>query len=381
VAVDTAALDWPQAIDRACTRAGFVRTVFQPIVDVGRGVVTGYEALSRFAGPPDATPDVWFGHAASLGRADELEARTLAAALASRGALPTNCFLTVNVSPPALLGPRVQAVFAGQGDLRGVVVEVTEQERVDDYDALHAALAPLRAAGAHVAVDDAGAGFASLQHIVRLRPEFVKIDRELVAGIDVDETKAAVVETLGIFASRVDAWVIAEGVETERELERLAGLKVPLAQGYLLGRPKPAMEASSRELARAQAQAERVSSAGPLDELAESAPALAAAATPAQVMDAFLLDQTATHLVLLDDHRRPWAMVDRDGARLGAAPLRGPLAVSAEAALPDVAERAMTRRADRRFDPLVLCDQRGRYRGIVRVERLMQSLARAARAA
>ena len=211
---------------------------FQPIIDTARGTVVGYESLARFSGPPHATPDRWFAVARAAGVGAELEARALRAALEARAALPPNCFLSVNVGPEALLTAPVAAVFADAGDLRGVVVEITEQTAVANYDALVTAIAPVRAAGALLAVDDAGAGFASLKHITVLRPDFVKVDRDLIAGIDTDETKAAVVEALGMFTSRLDAWLVAEGVETTAELDRLLSLRVPLAQGYGLGPPR-----------------------------------------------------------------------------------------------------------------------------------------------
>ena len=232
------------AIVRACRRPGVLRMDFQPIIDTARGTVVGYESLARFSGPPHTTPDRWFAVARAAGVGAELEARALRAALDARSALPPNCFLSVNVGPDALLTAPVAAVFAGAGDLRGVVVEITEQTAVDNYDALTRAIAPLRAAGALLAVDDAGAGFASLKHITVLRPDFVKVDRDLVAGIDKDETKAAVVEALGMFTSRLDAWLIAEGVETTAELDRLLSLRVPLVQGYGLGPPRPVMGAA-----------------------------------------------------------------------------------------------------------------------------------------
>ena len=201
---------------RACRGSGVLRMDFQPIIDTARGTVVGYESLARFSGPPHATPDRWFAVARAAGIGAELEARALRTALEARSALPPNCFLSVNVGPDALLAAPVAAVFAGAGDLRGVVVEITEQVAVTCYDALITAIAPLRTAGALLAVDDAGAGFASLKHITVLRPDFVKVDRDLVAGIDADETKAAVVEALGMITSRLDAWLIAEGVETDR---------------------------------------------------------------------------------------------------------------------------------------------------------------------
>lgn len=335
---------WDEAIARACDGIGSIRPVFQPIVDVRRGVPSGYEALARFEGPPDAPPDRWFAEAYARGRGIDLEVRVIATMLAARDRLPANCFLSINSGPDALLDARVQRVFARAGDLRGVVVEVTEQAPVDDYDALSSAVERLRAAGAHLAVDDAGAGFASLQHVVRLRPDFVKVDRGLVAGIDVDEAKAAVVETLGHFAGRLDAWLVAEGVETARELHRLAGLNVPLAQGWHLGRPAPEMVASSRELAEAQAVAERRAGAGPL----------AAMADP------------HADAVVLDEFDRPVRLAD--GTE--------PLCVSGDASPREVAARAMARSATERFAPLVVCDARGRYVGMVPVERLVEALAR-----
>ncbi len=229
---------------RACRGSGVLRMDFQPIIDTARGTVVGYESLARFSGPPHATPDRWFAVARAAGVGAELEARALRTALDARSALPPNCFLSVNVGPDALLAAPVAAVFAAAGDLRGVVVEITEQAAVTCYDALITAIAPVRAAGALLAVDDAGAGFASLKHITVLRPDFVKVDRDLVAGIDTDETKAAVVEALGMFTSRLDAWLIAEGVETTAELDRLLSLRVPLVQGYGLGRPGPVMGAA-----------------------------------------------------------------------------------------------------------------------------------------
>ena len=220
---------------QARREAGVLRMHYQPILDTARGTVVGYESLARFGGPPHVTPDRWFAAARAAGVGVELEARALRTAFGARAALPPNCFLTVNVGPEALVAEPVAAVFAAAGDLRGVVVEITEQTAVADYDALVTAIAPLRAAGAMLAVDDAGAGFASLKHITVLRPDFVKVDRDLVAGIDTDETKAAVVEALGRLTSRLDAWLVAEGVETTAELDRLLSLRVPLAQGYGLG--------------------------------------------------------------------------------------------------------------------------------------------------
>ena len=127
---------------RACRRPGVLSMQFQPIIDTARGTVVGYESLARFSGPPHTTPDRWFAVARAAGVGPELEARALRAALHARSALPPNCFLSVNIGPDALLTADVAAVFADAGDLRGIVVEITEQIAVANYDALATAIEP-----------------------------------------------------------------------------------------------------------------------------------------------------------------------------------------------------------------------------------------------
>ncbi len=351
---------------QACRRPGSVRMNFQPIVDTARGTVVGYESLARFSGPPHATPDRWFAVARAAGVGAELEARALGVALEARSALPPNCFLSVNVGPEALLAAPVAAVFAGAGDLRGVVVEITEQTAVTNYDALITAIAPLRAAGAMLAVDDAGSGFASLKHVMLLRPDFVKVDRELIAGIDRDETKAALVEALGTFTSRLDAWLVAEGIETTAELDRLLSLRVPLAQGYGIGPPGPVMGAAHPEAVALCRRRVSVAAYGGLCDLAEHAPSVTAAeAAPV----AFAKDPAPTWVVVVDEHDRPVELLDRHGAT------HPPLSVLPAERLADVARRVASRPAGERHTPVVLCDERARLVGLVTVERVLGRLA------
>ena len=351
---------------RACRGSGVLRMDFQPIIDTARGTVVGYESLARFSGPPHATPDRWFAVARAAGVGAELEARALRTALEARSALPPNCFLSVNVGPDALLAAPVAAVFAGAGDLRGVVVEITEQVAVTCYDALITAIAPVRAAGALLAVDDAGAGFASLKHITVLRPDFVKVDRDLVAGIDTDETKAAVVEALGMITSRLDAWLIAEGVETTAELDRLLSLRVPLVQGYGLGRPRPTMGAGRPEAIALCRRRRTVATYGGLFDLAEHAPRVT---TTEAAPVTFATNPPATWVAVVDEHDRPVNLVDRRG---GAHP---PLSVLPTERLPDVARRVASRPPNDRHAPVVLCDEHARLVGLVTVERMIGRLA------
>ena len=351
---------------QACHRPGVLRMDFQPIVDTARGTVVGYESLARFAGPPHAPPDHWFARARAAGVGAELEAQALRTALEARSALPPNCFLSVNVGPDALLSAPVAAVFADAGDLRGVVVEITEETPVTCYDALVAAIAPVRAAGALLAVDDAGAGFASLKHIMVLRPDFVKVDRDLVAGIDTDETKAAVVEALGMFTSRLDAWLLAEGVETAAELDRLLSLRVPLAQGYGLGLPRPVMGPADLDAVALCRRRMSLAGHGGLFDLAEHAARVTASeAAPPR----FAADPAPSWVAVVDEFDRPVELVDRRG---GAHP---PLRVLPTERLPDVARRVASRPAGERHAPVVLCDERARLVGLVTVERVLGRLA------
>jgi hypothetical protein len=272
----------------------------------------------------------------------------------------------VNVGPDALLAAPVAAVFAAAGDLRGVVIEITEQVAVTCYDALITAIAPVRAAGALLAVDDAGAGFASLKHITVLRPDFVKVDRDLVAGIDTDEMKAAVVEALGMITSRLDAWLIAEGVETTAELDRLLSLRVPLVQGYGLGRPRPTMGAGRPEAIALCRRRRAVATYGGLFDLAEHAPRVTATeAAPV----AFAMNPPATWVAVVDEHDRPVNLVDRRGSA------HPPLSVLPTERLPDVARRVACRPANDRHAPVVLCDEHARLVGLVTVERMIGRLA------
>ena len=209
------------------------KTVFQPIVQFpGRNVV-GYEALTRF--DDGVRPDVRFREAEGAGLGAEFEAATLERALITAAALPTTMMLTLNASPDFVLkGDVLGDLLAGID--RPIVLEITEHSRIDDYDALRSALGALKG-GIRVAVDDAGAGFSSLRHILELQPAFAKLDMSLVQGIERDKVRQALVTGLDFFARNSDCSLIAEGVETPAEAATLERLGVGLAQGYLFGRP------------------------------------------------------------------------------------------------------------------------------------------------
>ncbi|MEA2411184.1 MAG: hypothetical protein QOC77_1745 [Thermoleophilaceae bacterium] len=222
--------------------------VFQPIVEITTGRVAGYEALTRFThAEPARSPDLWFAQARRCGLGAALEAKALATALAVPGR-PAGTFLALNVGPAALLSPEVQAVLPD--DLSDIVIELTEDEVFSTGISLDAQLSALRDRGARIAVDDAGAGYAGLQQVVRVAPEILKIDRSLITGIDVDASKMALLEALARFASTTGAAVCGEGIEKLSELRMLARADTTYAQGFALGRPGPAWPDVDAEIAR-----------------------------------------------------------------------------------------------------------------------------------
>jgi diguanylate cyclase (GGDEF)-like protein/PAS domain S-box-containing protein len=207
---------------------------FQPIMDLRTGRVAGYEALSRFNRTPYRPPDKWFAQAHRCGLGYAIEAKALAAALAMPDR-PAGTYLSVNLSPSALPAAEVQAVLPDRLD--DLVIEVTENELASGDPAITEALASLRERGARLAVDDVGAGYAGLTHVMRLAPDIIKLDRALTTAIHDDDVKGALVSSFVRYAREIEATVCGEGIETIAELSRLADLDVAYGQGYLIARP------------------------------------------------------------------------------------------------------------------------------------------------
>jgi EAL domain-containing protein (putative c-di-GMP-specific phosphodiesterase class I)/CheY-like chemotaxis protein len=210
--------------------------VFQPILAIGSSRVVGHEALTRF--DDGVPPNQRFANATSVGLGLELEFATLEVAIKAARSLPSGTWLSLNVSPAATLAGEPLARLLRRAR-QPVVLELTEHTAVHDYPALRRAIAEL-GPGIRVAVDDAGAGYASMQHVVEVRPDFVKLDISLVRGIDGDRARQALVAGMRYFAEETNCVTLAEGVETAAELETLKRLGIVLGQGYLLGRPAPA---------------------------------------------------------------------------------------------------------------------------------------------
>lgn len=359
---------WDDLIERAIADE-IIRPAFQPIVDIQRGVVAGYEALARFVDGPDVGPDEWFARAFERGRLDQLDRSALRAALARRDRLPLNTYLSVNVEPISLVAPIVMRELHAHAPLDGLVIELTEHGAVPDWPAVVEATDRLRSMGALIAVDDAGAGYSGLQQILDLRPQFLKLDRSLVTGVDGDEAKAALVEMLGVFANRIDAWVVAEGVETEGEAERCRHLGVPLAQGWFYAKPAMSFctDGDLPDAVRREAATDRDAGLRPL---LRSIPVISAAA----------LDQAASyfsrlrirHAVVLDGTRALGLMTPSaafEGEVLST--FRANVNTSPD----ELAHRIAVAADGDRFLPVIVSDDAGRYVGVVPVNRLLGHLA------
>jgi EAL domain-containing protein (putative c-di-GMP-specific phosphodiesterase class I) len=333
--------------------------VFQPIVDLAGATVAGYEALARF--PGTAGPDVWFAAATEAGVGAELEALAIHKALAAVDALPPDTFLTVNVSPHLLGSALVRDALATRPALHRVVVELTEHTPVPDLAALRRQTEELRDRGALIALDDAGSGYSGLQQLAVLRPQIVKLDRALVSDADTDPVRVALAEMLGEFAGRIDAWLLAEGIETTAELAAFAQLGVPLAQGWLLGRPTTGfapLSAEAAELVRAQVTRARLTDS------------VASLLRPVRQCIAGEEVPGVPPVVLIGSQGEPIGLLlsDPRTAEVYAAPVS--LRVHPTTDITEALQRALTRPPAVRFDPVLCTDPSGHVLGLLRIEDL-----------
>jgi EAL domain-containing protein (putative c-di-GMP-specific phosphodiesterase class I) len=216
-----------------------LRMVYQPIYRIDDGAPVGVESLARFPDCETRPPSDWFNEAAQVGLGVELDLAAVRQALAGLPYVPEQLYVAINVSPATLLSGELERVLETVPSGR-VVVEITEHAAVSDYVGLRRALEPLRKR-VRVAVDDVGAGYSGLRHILDLRPDIIKLDMSLTQGIDQDHARAVLAQALVSFASGIGCMIVAEGVERPEELETLRELGVDKAQGYHLSRPLPVM--------------------------------------------------------------------------------------------------------------------------------------------
>jgi EAL domain-containing protein (putative c-di-GMP-specific phosphodiesterase class I) len=221
--------------------------VYQPIYRVSDSSLAGFEALSRFSAQPLRSPDHWFAEAAEANLGVELELAAAQDACTLLLTLSSTLHLGLNFSPLSILDARFNALF-DELPVERLVLEVTEHAAIENYAEIEKSLAPLRRRGLRLAVDDAGAGHASFRHVLDLKPDFIKLDISLVRDINRDPARRALAEALTRFGRAMGSHIVAEGVETELELNALRDIGVTKVQGYYLGRPIPLKQAAALPL-------------------------------------------------------------------------------------------------------------------------------------
>lgn len=347
-----------------------IEIVVQPIVNVTTGRVHAYEALARFSGAGPASPAYWLTLAEPLGMRVELELACLERSLWLLDDLPAGASLSVNLSASALHDPRTASMLLNDHPER-LIVELTEEGLTKDLRSLRVDLAPLLSSGIKLAVDDMGAGYSNLRQVIEIAPSLLKLDRTLVHGIDQDPAQTMLIDALTGYAQRTGAQIVAEGIETEAELEVLRALGIAYGQGYLLGRPAPpwpvvCLRPSESVHAGGAARGSR-----PVT--------IAAEVTADEARRRFVALPELESLVIVDAEQRPLALLTRHsllaalGHRFGYA-LWGEkpviriadshcLRLAADTPIGELARQSLARPLEHRHDPVLLIDARGRLTG------------------
>ncbi|WP_405122053.1 bifunctional diguanylate cyclase/phosphodiesterase [Pseudomonas sp. M20] len=307
------------ALSSILTQSG-LHSLFQPIISLSERRILGYEALTR--GPSNSplhSPIALFAVARQAGRLSELEiaCRQSACRRFNEQQLPGKLFL--NVSPESLLeaahqpGRTLQLLQDFGIPPSQVVIELTEQTPIDDFQLLQTALHHYRAMGFSIALDDLGAGYSSLRLWSELRPDYVKIDRHFIDGIHQDALKREFVGSILQIAKASRAQVIAEGIELPEELAVLTEMGVDLVQGYLLGRPQEHPPRDARALMpKHDSSSVALNDEGSdLSALLNDQPAVPRDTPTATVLEAFRRQANLNSLAVLDEQGQPCGIVHR----------------------------------------------------------------------
>lgn len=215
---------------------------YQPIYSLENNLICGYESLARFNSQPYRPPNIWFDEAEHVGMGEPLQIKAIRQALRDIKKMSSHAQLSVNIAPEYILNGAIHRVLDGVDPSR-LILEVTEHSPIEGYEVFREQLAPLRERGVQLAIDDAGAGYASFQHILELEADLIKLDLSLIRDIHLQPKKYALAKALCTFATATSCVIVAEGVEVIEELRVLEKLGVDRIQGYLTGKPMPIEEA------------------------------------------------------------------------------------------------------------------------------------------
>jgi EAL domain-containing protein (putative c-di-GMP-specific phosphodiesterase class I) len=213
-------------------------TAFQPIYGLASQSVVGVEALSRFVSDDGGGAELWFAEAAAVGLGANLEFSALGSAATAAANLPPHLYVALNISPMSCVDPRLPELFDHIGlSITRIVLELTEGIPDEEYLRFISAITPLRERGLRIAIDDSHSGTGALSRMLHLRPDFIKLGRNIINQVDSDASQYALAACMVDFADQIGTVLVAEGVETPDELRVLTELGISAGQGYLLGRP------------------------------------------------------------------------------------------------------------------------------------------------
>jgi EAL domain-containing protein (putative c-di-GMP-specific phosphodiesterase class I) len=353
------------AVDRALSCG--VGSVYQPIVDMYRGSVVGFEALSRCQLPVGSNVGDLFAQAESVGRSGDLEAAAVRSALRARAAVPLDCFLSLNVGSAALANEQVLDVLDGHSSLEGVVLEIVHNGSDSTLEAAREGIEVCRAKGASIAVAQSPLDLGSIGSLLSIDPTFVKFGVDVVSGLSTSNVKLAVVDSLRHLTETLGVGLIAQGIEDLADMESLRRLGVGFGQGYLFAAPAVGLQWETHVTRMLTGETERTQDPT-VDRYVEVVDELTESDFEAPLPGG---GRGIGFEVLVTELREPVALLRRTGRTVENVPMS---LVSRHTALADVVRAALARPQRHRFEPLVCIDDFGACLGVVRLERLMTAL-------
>ncbi|MCL6576358.1 GGDEF domain-containing protein [Kyrpidia sp.] len=381
-----------------------IHMVYQPILRMDSGRIIGYEALCR--GPENSfftSPLNLFGYAEKTNHLYALERIARKKALAGLNEL-SGSMLFLNINPKVVHDPtfRADEIRDHLHELGAtpdrVVFEITERTGIEDFRSFRKSLEYYRQHGFKVAVDDAGAGYSSLQAVAELQPDFIKIDQSLIRDIDQNATKRILVETFLTFGEKTGGRIIAEGIETAAELATLQGLGVPFGQGFFLALPAyppPPVDAAAARLMKendTQSVRDRNSRLGrivPVGGISQGVTTMNIHTVTKDVVDFFTGHPQVEGVAVLGDDHRPAGLIMRDklfnqlGTQFGFAVyterpiylVMDPQALIVENDTPvEVVSQLAMARPDHKVYDSIIVTKNGIYHGLVSVRQLLDAI-------
>ncbi len=343
----------------------------QPIVDMVQGVSVGYEALSRFPLYPEIAYPYWFKEAKSLNVSERLEAIAISNARRKLPELPSSCFMSVNITPSALDTEPVREALSGSLDR--VAIELTGHIPTERLDRISATLAELRSRGAIVALDDTGVDYLGLKTLEVLKPEIVKLDRSLVTHVDKDPIKQALIRMVSEVVEGIGGWLLAVGIEEQDEIATLIDLKVPLGQGWILGKPQDQLSEISSDLSRyiSDTSHDLINSATYIS-LRGIAKEVYLTSTPLEF--AKIIDEATSYVATVDHFGQPTHLY-RNGEHNTWQEIPITVLIHPDEEPYVVAKRLLSRDEHSRFAPALCLGPTNEWDRIIEVDALFQKLA------